>query len=93
MKKFFVILLIIPLFAHSAQNFNTAKIKLIQLYKLNFEQTTFYYGCEFSWAGKKDVVDFSKCGYEPRKNLNRAERIEWEHVMPAKLWASSAMLA
>lgn len=23
------------------------------------------------------------CGYVPRKNANRAERIEWEHVVPA----------
>ncbi|MFQ0995777.1 endonuclease, partial [Gilliamella sp. BG2] len=30
------------------------------------------------------VVDFGKCGYKPRKNLNRASRIEWEHVMPAE---------
>ncbi|MCX8688896.1 endonuclease [Gilliamella sp. B2973] len=70
--------------AISKQNFNAAKTKLVQLYKSNPEQTTFYCDCEFSWTGKKGIVDFSKCGYEPRKNLNRASRIEWEHVMPAE---------
>ncbi|WP_157040202.1 endonuclease [Polaromonas naphthalenivorans] len=39
----------------------------------------FYCGCTYS--GKK--VDLNSCGYVPRKNQTRAERIEWEHVVPA----------
>ncbi|MDR3409538.1 MAG: endonuclease [Formivibrio sp.] len=39
----------------------------------------FYCGCKYT--GKD--VDFSSCGYVPRKNLERASRIEWEHVVPA----------
>lgn len=70
--------------AISKQNFNNAKTKLIELYKANSQQTTFYCGCEFTWIDKKGIVNFSTCGYEPRKNLNRASRIEWEHVMPAE---------
>ncbi|WP_348703119.1 endonuclease [uncultured Neptuniibacter sp.] len=31
------------------------------------------------------MPDLKSCGYKPRKNANRASRIEWEHVMPA--WA------
>ncbi|WP_085165762.1 endonuclease [Gilliamella bombi] len=70
--------------AISKQNFDNAKTQLTKLYKSNSTQTEFYCGCDISWAGKKGVVDFGKCGYKPRKNLNRASRIEWEHVMPAE---------
>ena len=66
------------------QNFNNAKNHLVKIYTANPEQTTFYCGCEFVFNDKKGVVDFSKCGYVPRKNQTRAERLEWEHVMPAE---------
>ena len=33
--------------------------------------------------GKKGVPDLESCGYEVRKNSERANRIEWEHVVPA----------
>lgn len=39
----------------------------------------FYCGCRYQ--GKQ--VDLASCGYVPRKNLDRALRIEWEHVVPA----------
>lgn len=84
MKNFLFILLVVPTLAYSAQNFNTAKKKLTQLYKLNPDQTTFYCGCNFNFNDKLGLVDFSKCGYEPRKNKIRASRIEWEHVLPAE---------
>jgi endonuclease I len=89
MKKNILKLALVLLFpcltnAKLVQNFNTSKTQLINLYKLNSDQTTFYCGCEFSFKNKKGIVDFSKCGYSVRKNLNRASRIEWEHVMPAE---------
>lgn len=34
---------------------------------------------------KKLVPDLDSCGYEPRKQAKRANRIEWEYVVPA--WA------
>ncbi|WP_301445005.1 hypothetical protein [Comamonas sp.] len=40
------------------------------------QSTEFYCGCKYS--GKR--VDLRSCGYTPRKNANRAQRIEWEHV-------------
>ena len=43
----------------------------------------FYCGCKINWQGKKGVVDLESCGYKVRKNENRANRIEWEHVVPA----------
>lgn len=44
---------------------------------------SFYCGCKITWQGKKGVPDLNSCGYQVRKNANRAARIEWEHVMPA----------
>lgn len=44
---------------------------------------TFYCGCRIHWQGNKGVVDLASCGYQVRKNANRAGRIEWEHVVPA----------
>ena len=44
---------------------------------------SFYCGCKITWQGKKGIPDLNSCGYQVRKNANRATRIEWEHVMPA----------
>ncbi len=44
---------------------------------------SFYCGCKINWQGKKGVPDLASCGYQVRKNANRANRIEWEHVVPA----------
>jgi deoxyribonuclease-1 len=53
-------------------------------------QVTFYCGCSYAEApieGKPGrtrlTPDPRSCGLEPRKNANRAGRIEWEHVVPA----------
>ena len=43
------------------------------------QSTEFYCGCKYS--GNR--VDLRSCGYTPRKNANRAQRIEWEHIVPA----------
>ncbi|WPP44442.1 endonuclease [Pseudomonas sp. AN-1] len=40
---------------------------------------TFYCGC--AYQGNR--VDLASCGYRPRRNAQRAARIEWEHVVPA----------
>lgn len=44
---------------------------------------TVYCGCTIEWKGKKGVPDLASCGYQVRKNANRASRIEWEHIVPA----------
>ncbi|GGZ93952.1 deoxyribonuclease [Ignatzschineria ureiclastica] len=67
----------------SEQNFNKAKTELTKIYKAHPEQKEFYCGCDFSWEGRKGIVDLKSCGYKVRKNEVRANRIEWEHVMPA----------
>jgi len=81
-------LLVAPLSAYSLSfthyhqnNFSQAKAYAAQI---NADAPAdFYCGCKISWHGKKGVPDLSNCGYSVRKNANRAERIEWEHVMPA----------
>lgn len=43
----------------------------------------YYCGCPILVEGKKLTVDLAACGYEVRKNLERATRVEFEHVVPA----------
>lgn len=59
------------------RDFAQAKKVLPRVYS-GMEQD-FYCGCEYS--GK--TIDWSSCGFEPRKNAERAKRLEWEHVVPA----------
>lgn len=43
-----------------------------------------YCGCNWEWVGATGGrVDLAGCGYEIRAQRVRAERIEWEHVVPA----------
>uniref|UniRef100_UPI003F7F28B6 endonuclease n=1 Tax=Providencia rettgeri TaxID=587 RepID=UPI003F7F28B6 len=45
---------------------------------------TIYCGCQWEWTGKSGgQVDLASCGYQARKQQSRAERIEWEHIVPA----------
>lgn len=61
-------------------NFSQAKAAAV---KINRDAPTFYCGCKVSWNGKKGTPDLQSCGYVPRKSALRANRIEWEHVVPA----------
>ncbi|AYN24666.1 endonuclease [Buchnera aphidicola] len=63
------------------QNFQQAKVLAIKIHKN--APGSFYCGCKIIWNGKKGTPDLSSCGYNIRKNKNRATRIEWEHVVPA----------
>ena len=58
-------------------SFSKSKKLLLKLYKDN--PVTLYCGCSFN--GKKP--DLSSCGYIPKKDKKLANRIEWEHVVPA----------
>lgn len=45
---------------------------------------TLYCGCDWQWVGKSGGrVDLASCGYQVRSQQSRAERIEWEHMVPA----------
>lgn len=65
-------------------NFRQAKKQLKRLYE-DKNQTSFYCGCDFYYQNKKLVPDLDSCGYQIRKQQKRAQRIEWEHIVPA--WA------
>lgn len=91
------ILLAMPLAANAEHpsSFSKAK-KLATAHYKGFEKT-FYCGCDYTYKGKKLVPVWESCGYEPRipitksgKKNSRAERIEWEHVVPA-YWLANQM--
>jgi len=65
------------------KSFTQAKKEAAEIYLAH--QEAFYSGCEYYAVGKKLVPLKSTCGYQTRKNENRASRIEWEHVV--SMWA------
>ena len=46
-------------------------------------QKAFYSNCDYRVKEKKLIPLPKTCGFKYRKNKNRSERIEWEHVVPA----------
>ncbi|MCH9741084.1 MAG: endonuclease, partial [Epsilonproteobacteria bacterium] len=46
-------------------------------------QKAFYSGCDYRIKEKKLIPMHKTCGFKYRKNKNRSERIEWEHIVPA----------
>lgn len=63
-------------------NFNQSKnILRDKIYTNN--NKTFYCGCDMVKGGSWEIPDFKSCGFEVRKNKERASRIEWEHIVPA----------
>jgi len=86
------ILIIISLIILSSQafsqnthltSFSKSKKLLLKVYKDN--PFTLYCGCTFK--GKKP--NLSSCGFIPKKDKKRANRIEWEHVVPAHAFGQS----
>ena len=70
---------------HNERSFYQSKKKMKKVF---FDmQTDFYCGCSYDYKqikGKeKTVVNPASCGYKPRKNVERGQYIEWEHVVPA----------
>jgi len=64
------------------RDFDAAKQVLPLVYK-GLEEDI-YCGCRYS--GK--TMNLKSCGYVPRKNAQRASRLEWEHVVPAEHFGS-----
>jgi len=75
------LLSILPVCAEP-QNMSFSQAKRIATKIYKDHKQTFYCHCEYN-AKKK--VNHRSCSYKIRKNKKRANRIEWEHVMPA--WA------
>lgn len=67
--------------AAAPTSFAQAKRIAVKLYQDH--PVSFYCGCEISWQGQRGIPDLEGCGYEVRKQATRANRIEWEHVVPA----------
>jgi deoxyribonuclease I len=72
--------------AAAPANFDSAKTIASRIYAP--EQQEFYCGCAIRWQAGKGIPDLKGCGYQIRKNGPRANRIEWEHVMPAQQFGS-----
>ena len=89
MKHLLFLLFLLLLSSHAySQNtqitsFSKSKKLLLRVYKDN--PVTLYCGCTFK--GKKP--NLSSCGYVPKKDRKRANRIEWEHVVPAHAFGQS----
>lgn len=69
--------------ANTPSSFSAAKRVAVSIY--DDHPVSFYCGCEMQKQGKKLIPDLESCGYQVRKQVKRANRIEWEHVVPA--WA------
>ncbi|PWC21853.1 deoxyribonuclease I [Brenneria roseae subsp. roseae] len=68
-------------FGQNINNFTQAKAVASEINR--DAPGTFYCGCAITWQGKKGTPDLKSCGYQVRKSELRANRIEWEHVVPA----------
>ncbi|WP_394201355.1 endonuclease [Shewanella waksmanii] len=69
--------------AHHPTSFNQAKRIAKSIYADSLPHQSFYCGCYIDIQGKKWIPDLASCGYQVRKQQKRAQRIEWEHVVPA----------
>ena len=92
MKKLVLALLasfvLAPALSAAPLTFHQAKIELRDhvYYDRNegSDLGTLYCGCDWRWVGRSaGRIDPSSCGYQVRKQAERGERIEYEHVVPA----------
>ena len=85
MKLLFVVLFALSLSESAGglhpKTFTQAKKAAAKLY--HDHQQTFYCGCEYYSQNKKLRPKLESCGYKARKSVTRANRIEWEHIVPA----------
>ncbi len=78
-----VALVAVPVGA-APDNFSEAKRLLRQhVYQdQNLSQAgDFYCGCKWQWVGKSGgKMDLAGCGFQTTKHVDRAARLEWEHI-------------
>ena len=89
MKLLLLILLIANTLFATNESFSHSKKELRKIYRDH--QRTIYCDCKYNYKNKKNMIDKKSCGYIPRNKytkkgkLNiRANRIEWEHAVPAE---------
>ncbi|MDB4936790.1 MAG: Endonuclease, partial [Labilithrix sp.] len=69
---------------HGIRGFDDAKRELGRIYGAAGQHIDLYCGCTFAIASGHGMrVDLAGCGYVPARDAARAERIEWEHAVPA----------
>jgi len=92
MKNLFTVLALLfsfnlPAFATPPATFTEAKIvakQKVYLDQANSSMGELYCGCKWAWVGKSGGrIDADSCGLQARKQETRAERTEWEHIVPA----------
>ncbi len=67
-----------------AETYSFSKSKRLLATKIYPEHPIgFYSGCRYKVQNKKLIPIHRSCGFKYRKNKNRSERIEWEHIVPA----------
>ena len=72
------------IFSAKGSAFSFGRSKLLLATKVYpSHQKAFYSGCDYVIKEKKLVPIHKTCGFKYRKNKNRSERIEWEHIVPA----------
>jgi len=71
-------------FGAKSSKFSFGKSKRLLATKIYpSHQKAFYSACDYEVKEKKLVPIHKTCGFHYRKNKNRSERIEWEHIVPA----------
>jgi|SRR5690554_5029853 len=74
-------------YADTPSSFRQAKVwakEYVYLDRNTSDFGTLYCGCQWRWTGESGGrIDLQGCGYEVRAQENRANRIEWEHIVPA----------
>jgi deoxyribonuclease-1 len=66
------------------RGFDEAKKEAGRIYAAGGQRIDLYCGCSFAVEpGRGMRVDLAACGYVPARDAARAERIEWEHAVPA----------
>lgn len=69
---------------HGIRAFDEAKRELGRIYVAAGQHIDLYCGCSFAVEPRHGMrVDLAACGYVPARDAARAERIEWEHAVPA----------
>ena len=73
-----------PAMGQSPNTFDAAKKLLSDIHEGIGHLETLYCGCPYTRTGRSGGdVDRDACGLEARKNDDRSDRLEWEHVVPA----------
>jgi len=71
-------------FSAKSSKFSFGKSKRLLATKVYpAHQKAFYSNCDYKIKEKKLIPIHKTCGFKYRKNKNRSERIEWEHIVPA----------